>query len=132
MKKEIRINVALKAAFLLLGCPDGIGSNRKGFDSQPTEVHVAQAMAGGLWDHQNIFGLKAQEPAAEGIKADGIGRGHNAFGAAQLARAEGAVFSKEGRASEMQRFGFLTRFRSAMHWFVWSRSPYHPSLKVPQ
>jgi hypothetical protein len=98
MDKERRIeSIIVQRVLFLLGIRDSIGLNRQGFDSQPVKVHFAQAVLGSLPDHQNVLGLKAQEPAAESVKAYGIGRGHDRFGAAQFARSVRPVFHDKGR-----------------------------------
>ena len=88
-------------------------------------------MAGGLGDHQNLLGFKAQEPAAKGIQADGIFRGHDGFGGAELARTVGPFSVMKVVASERQGSGFLTRFR-----FLFPQEassilvPYHGALPM--
>ena len=55
------------SALFLFGARGATGSNRKGLDLDPVQLHFAQAVFGSLANHQNLLGLKTQELAAEGI-----------------------------------------------------------------
>jgi hypothetical protein len=98
MDQERRIeSISEQRILVLLVFRDFMSSNRKGFDSDPVKLHFAQAVSGSLADHQNILGLKTQEPAAEGVKADAIGRGHDRFSAGEFARPVRTFFRDKGR-----------------------------------
>jgi hypothetical protein len=98
MDQERRIERFIEQRVLvLLVIRDFKRSNRKGFDSDPVRLHFAQAVSGSFADHQNLLGLKPQEPAAEGVKADAIGRGHDRFSAGEFARPVRPFFRDKGR-----------------------------------